>query len=261
AEEILADIYAQILGLERVGVDDSFFELGGDSLSAMRLIAAVNTSLNTDLSVRAIFEAPTIAQLAPRISAEGGGLAPLVIQQRPAVVPLSFAQSRLWFIDQLLGPSAVYNMPVALRLQGPLDTDALGVALGDVVGRHESLRTIFPTIDGIPHQVVVPAGQADFGWAVVDASGWLPERLEEAIAAVAGYRFDLAVEIPLRAQLFRLDEDEYVLVAVAHHIVADGWSITPLIQDLGIAYASRTQGQAPAWAPLAVQYADYTLWQ
>ncbi|WP_156624278.1 condensation domain-containing protein, partial [Mycobacterium sp. 852002-30065_SCH5024008] len=182
-------------------------------------------------------------------------------QQRPGRVPLSFAQSRLWFIDQLLGPSPVYNMPVALRLQGPLDTDALGVALGDVVGRHESLRTVFPAVDGIPHQVVVPAGQADFGWQVIDASGWLPERLEEAIAAVAGYRFDLGVEIPLRAQLFRLGADEYVLVAVAHHIAADGGSITPLIQDLGIAYAARCAGQAPGWVPLAVQYADYTLWQ
>ncbi|WP_156624373.1 condensation domain-containing protein, partial [Mycobacterium sp. 852002-30065_SCH5024008] len=176
-------------------------------------------------------------------------------------VPLSFAQSRLWFIDQLLGPSAVYNMPVALRLDGQLDAEALGVALGDVVGRHESLRTVFPAVDGTPHQVVVPPGQADFGWAVVDASGWLPERLEEAIAAVAGYRFDLGVEIPLRAQLFRLGADEYVLVAVAHHIVADGGSITPLIQDLGTAYAARCAGQAPGWVPLAVQYADYTLWQ
>ena len=140
----MAGIYAQVLGVERVGVDDSFFELGGDSLSAMRVIAAVNTGLDAGLAVRALFEAPTVAQLAPRIGGRGaGGLAPLVPVERPAVVPLSFAQQRLWFMDQLQGPSAVYNMAAALRLSGRLDVEALGAALADVVGRHESLRTLF----------------------------------------------------------------------------------------------------------------------
>ena len=142
-EEILAGIYAQVLGLERVGVDDSFFDLGGDSLSAMRLIAAINTSFDTGLAVRAVFEAPTVAQLAPRIGGDAGRLEPLVAGERPAVVPLSFAQSRLWFIDQLQGPSPVYNMSAALRLRGRVNVDALGAALADVVGRHESLRTLF----------------------------------------------------------------------------------------------------------------------
>ncbi|WP_231990100.1 phosphopantetheine-binding protein, partial [Mycobacterium sp. 852002-51971_SCH5477799-a] len=128
-EEILAGIYAEVLGVQRVGVDDSFFELGGDSIAAMRVIAAINTTLDTDLAVRTVFEAPTIAQLAPRVGGSSGGLAPLVAQERPAVVPLSFAQQRLWFIDQLQGPSAVYNMAVALRLSGHLDATALGVAL------------------------------------------------------------------------------------------------------------------------------------
>ena len=260
-EEILAGIYAQVLGLERVGVDDSFFDLGGDSLSAMRVVAAINTSMDAGLAVRAVFEAPTIRRLAPRIGADGGGLEPLVAGERPAVVPLSFAQSRLWFIDQLQGPSSVFNMAVALRLGGRLDAQALGAALADVVGRHESLRTLFAAVEGVPRQLVVPVERADFGWEVVDATGWSASRLHEAIGTAVRHPFDLATEIPLRARLFRGAEDEHVLVAVVHHIAADGWSITPLVADLGVAYAGRCAGQAPGWAPLAVQYVDYTLWQ
>ncbi|OBK66026.1 hypothetical protein A5653_20030 [Mycobacterium colombiense] len=260
AEEILASIYAQVLGLERVGVDDSFFDLGGDSLSAMRLIAAVNTGLDADISVRAVFEAPTVAQLAPRIG-KGGGLEPLKPVERPAVVPLSFAQGRMWFTDQLHGPSPVYNVVVPLRLGGHLDAEALGAALADVVGRHESLRTLFPAIQGVPQQLVVPVEQADFGWDVIDATGWPADRLGEAIVAAVRYRFDLATEIPLQARLFRVADDEHVLVVVLHEIAADGWSTMQLLRDVGLAYTSRCAGRAPGWAPLPVQYVDYTLWQ
>ncbi len=259
-EEILAGIYAQVLGLERVGVDDSFFDLGGDSLSAMRVIAAVNTALDADLSVRAVFEAPTVAQLALRVGT-GGGMEPLMPVERPAVIPLSFAQSRLWFIDQLQGPSPLYNVAVAFRLCGRLDADALAAALADVVGRHESLRTLFPAIEGVPQQLVVPAERADFGWDVIDATGWPAGRLDEAIGAAVRYSFKLATEIALRGRLFRVTDDEHVLVAVAHEVVADGWSAIRLLRDLGVAYASRCAGRAPGWAPLPVQYVDYTLWQ
>ncbi|BBZ13056.1 hypothetical protein MBRA_32510 [Mycobacterium branderi] len=138
---------------------------------------------------------------------------------------------------------------------------ALGAALADVVGRHESLRTVFPVVGGVARQLVVPVERADFGWQVVDATGWPVGRLQEAVEATAGHCFDLAVEIPLRARLFRVGDDEHVLVAVVHHIAADGWSVTPLVRDLGVAYAARCAGRAPGWAPLAVQYADYTLWQ
>ena len=139
--------------------------------------------------------------------------------------------------------------------------EALGAALGDVVGRHESLRTLFPAADGIPQQLVVAAEQADFGWQVVDATGWPAARLGEAIEEAGGYTFDLAAEIPLRATLFRIADDEHVLVGVVHHIAADGWSITPLVADLAEAYEARQQGRAPGWARLPVQYVDYTLWQ
>ncbi len=261
-EEILAGIYARVLGVERVGVDDSFTVLGGDSLSAMRLIVAVNAGLDADLAVRAVFETPTVAGLAARIGEQSGRrLEPLRVRPRPAVVPLSFAQSRLWFLDQLHGRSAVYNLPAAVRLSGRLDAEALGAALADVVARHESLRTLLQAVEGTPRQVIVPVERAGFGWQVVEAAGWSADRLEEAIGAVAGHSFDLAAEIPLRAQLLRLGEQEHVLVAVAHHIAADGWSIPVLVRDLGVAYAARCEGRAPGWAPLAVQYVDYTLWQ
>ena len=123
----------------------------------------------------------------------------MVAVERPAVVPLSFAQNRLWFLEQLQGPSPIYNLAVALRLSGRLDAEALGAALADVVGRHESLRTLFPAVDGIPQQLVVPVEWADFGWDVVDATGWPGDRLAEAVGAAARHGFDLTAEIPLRA--------------------------------------------------------------
>ncbi|WP_409371045.1 non-ribosomal peptide synthetase, partial [Mycolicibacterium elephantis] len=260
-EEILAGIFAKVLDVERVGADDSFFELGGDSLSAMRLVAAVNTGLDTGLSVRTLFEAPSIAQLAARIGGNNGHLEPLVAMERPAVIPLSFSQNRLWFLDQLQGPSPTYNMAVGLRMRGHLNVEALGAALADVVGRHESLRTIFPAPEGIPQQVVVPAGQADFGWEVVDATNWSEAQLDDAINAVVRHPFDLAAEIPLQAKLFRVGPDEHVVVCVAHHIVADGLSMGPMVNDLGVAYVCRCAGLDPVWDQLPVQYVDFTLWQ
>ncbi|ORB59909.1 condensation domain-containing protein, partial [Mycolicibacterium tusciae] len=222
---------------------------------------AINAAMGTGLSVGTVFDAPTVAMLAPRLGREAGGLEPLVATPRPATVPLSFGQSRLWFIDQLQGPSPVYNMATALRIGGGLDVDALNAALSDVVSRHESLRTVITAPEGIPQQVVVPAARAEFGWDVADARAWSAGRLGEAIEETARHAFDLATEIPLRARLFRVSDDEHVLVGVVHHIAADGWSIIPLVRDLGVAYAGRCAGEPPQWAPLAVQYIDYALWQ
>ena len=260
-EEILAGIYAHVLGLERVGLDDDFFDLGGDSLSAMRVINAVNTGLDGGLAVRALFEAPTVAQLAPRIGGEGGRRRPLVAGERPAVVPLSFAQSRLWFLDRFEGGVATYNMPFAFRISGALDVEALGAALDDVIGRHESLRTIFPDSDGVAFQQVVPAGAGMWrrgGAAVVS----LPEQeVVGALVALAGYRFDLSAEIPIRAQIYAVGPEQHVVGIVVHHIAFDGWSLAPMVRDVGEAYRVRRRGRAPGWAPLPVQYVDYTLWQ
>ncbi|OBH43765.1 non-ribosomal peptide synthetase [Mycobacterium sp. E183] len=260
-EEILAGTYTHVLGVDRVGVDDSFFDLGGDSLSAMRLIAAINTGLDTDLAVHALFDAPTIAQLAPLVDGEARHREPLTAGHRPAVIPLSFTQNRLWILDQLQGPSGVYHVAVALKLRGALDADSLRDALADVVARHESLRTIFPAPDGLPQQLIVPADRADFGWDVIDATDWVPARLDEAVDETARHPFGLDSEIPLRAKLFRVDADEHVLVGVVHHIAFDGWSLAPLIRDLSEAYRARGRGLGPDWPPLPVQYVDYTLWQ
>ncbi len=266
-EKVIAEVFAEVLGVNRVGLDDDFFALGGDSLIATRVSARLQLALGREVPVRYLFDASKVEGLADYLNRHRGGpaLPPVRVMERPERIPLSYAQQRLWFIDQLQGPSPMYNMAVALRLGGRLDAEALGAALADVVGRHESLRTLFTAVEGIPQQLVAPPERADmgwdFGWQIVDATDWPASRLGEAIGAAAGHTFHLGTEIPLRARLFRITDDEHVLVAAAHHIAADGWSITPLVRDLGVAYASRSAGRAPDWAPLAVQYVDYTLWQ
>ncbi|MBL1080334.1 amino acid adenylation domain-containing protein, partial [Nocardia sp. 2] len=183
-EQILAAIYARVLGVERVGIDDSFFDLGGNSLLAMRAIVAVGEALGSRVSVRALFEAPTVAGLAESVRAEGvnNRRAPLAARNRPDLVPLSYAQGRLWFLSRLEGPSATYNLPLVLRLTDAVDPDVLGAAVIDVLARHEALRTVFSEVDGVAYQVVLPAERIDVGWKVTDATEWSPTRLDGEIA-------------------------------------------------------------------------------
>ncbi|WP_162182650.1 non-ribosomal peptide synthetase, partial [Actinoalloteichus caeruleus] len=188
----------------------------------------------------------------------GAARPPLRPVARPDVVPLSFAQQRLWFVHRMDGGSPAYNMPMALRLSGELDRHALRSALGDVIDRHEALRTVFPEVDGAPHQLVLPAGTTRPHWTERDVS---EGELAEVVSREAERCVDLATEPPVRAALFRLAEDEHVLVLVVHHIAGDGWSMAPMTENLADAYTARRAGRAPSWTPLAVQYVDYTLWQ
>ncbi len=257
AEEIVCGLFAEVLGLERVGAEDSFFDLGGDSLLAMRLIARVRAVLDAEIPIRGLFTA-TPAGIAQLAESRSTGRAPLVAADRPAVVPLSFGQQRMWFLNQLDVTSAAYNIPLALRLTGNLDTAALEAALGDVADRHESLRTTFPETGGSPRQVILdgPAGRP--GLAVREAAH---ADLTGLLAEEAGQGFDLRADLPWRALLLVLSPSEHVLMIVMHHIAGDGWSMGVLARDLGTAYAARCAGQRPGWAALAVQYADYAIWQ
>ncbi|MGV9885172.1 amino acid adenylation domain-containing protein, partial [Streptomyces sp. NPDC003006] len=262
-EEVLCGLFAEVLGVARVGVDESFFDLGGHSLSATRLVSRIRATLGTELPVRALFEAPTVAALARRLTrrlahADERPAEPVVPVARPEVVPLSSAQRRMWFLHRLGGQASAYNIPVAVRLRGELDPGALRAALTDVVARHEALRTLFQENGGEPHQVILDAADAV---PTLDVVGTDEAGLAREISACVGQGFDLAGELPVRARLITLAPREHVLVLVTHHIVSDGWSSAPLARDLGTAYAARREGRAPDWRPLPVQYADYTLWQ
>ncbi|MER7715442.1 amino acid adenylation domain-containing protein [Streptomyces flaveolus] len=257
-EQLLAELFAEVLGLAQVGVDERFFDLGGHSLLATRLASRVRAALGAELEVRTLFETPTVAGLAARLDGSGTARPALTARQRPGHVELSFAQRRLWFLHRMDGPSATYNMPLALSLTGELDRPALHAALADVVARHESLRTVFRETDGSPHQVVLSAEQAYPELPVVDLD---EGRLAERLAQTARRGFDLAAEPPVRAELYALAPDRHVLLVVVHHIAADGWSMGPLSRDLAAAYTARRRGEEPPWPPLQVQYADYTCWQ
>ncbi|SOD67883.1 amino acid adenylation domain-containing protein, partial [Streptomyces zhaozhouensis] len=260
-EEILCGLYADVLDVPQVTIDDDFFRLGGHSLLATRLVSRIRTTLNTELSIRQLFETPTVAGLTASLGGTEGVRAPLTARERPEHVPLSYAQQRLWFLHQLEGPSPTYNISAALRLTGALDHRAMRHALHDLTTRHETLRTVYEQgTRSQARQRVLPAERARPECALVDLTE-RPGDLQSELTGTARHCFDLSSELPLRAWLFRLSEDEHVLLLVLHHIAGDGWSMGPLARDLTTAYTARLHHRAPAWHPLPVQYADYALWQ
>ena len=266
AEELVAGIFAEVLGQERVGAGDSFFELGGHSLLATQVASRVRAVFGVELPVRAVFEAPTVAELAARIEGRSAAALPAI---RPVPVPgedgqaLSFAQARLWFLDQLEPGSPMYNLPAAVRLSGALDQAAFSAALGEIVRRHQVLRTRFGSAAGEPVAVVsAPAGIA---LPVVDLMA-LPvvARREESarLAAEEALRpFDLARGPLLRVWLLALAAAEHVALVTLHHIASDGWSIGVLTRELAALYAAFREGRPSPLPELAVQYADYAAWQ
>ncbi|MGG8408917.1 amino acid adenylation domain-containing protein, partial [Streptomyces sp. 12297] len=257
-EELLCGLFAEVLAVPGpVTIDDDFFVLGGHSLLAMKLVSRVRTVFAAELGVRDVFEAPTVAGLVQRLDGTGARLA-LTAGERPERLPLSFAQQRLWLIDRMEGPSALYNLPIALRVTGPIDPAALELALGDLVARHEILRTLVTEQDGEPRQRILPPAEARMPF---DHRTTPPADPAAALTECTAVPFDLAAELPVRAHLLRLADDEHLLVLVLHHIAGDGLSMDPLLRDLAAAYAARRDGALPAWQPLPVQYADYALWQ
>ncbi|WSY64879.1 amino acid adenylation domain-containing protein [Nocardia sp. NBC_00881] len=290
-EQRMCAIFARLFTIDEVGADDSFFELGGHSLLAARLVALIRAEFGVELEVRAVFDAPTPAGLAARLvtwfrdelgidldaleqdeGVDGFGEAMEAVAAEPAAraarpglsrrsrperIPLSYAQLPMWFQYRMEGASAAGTLPFVLRLDGPLDTAALTAAVGDVVARHEALRTTFPEEAGVPYQLVHPTMEIPV--AIVEIA---TDRLAEELAEAARYRFVLDSEPLIRATLLVLDADTHVLSVVAHHIVVDHSSLAVFQADLVTAYRARIgTGSAPQWAPMPIQYPDYALWQ
>jgi amino acid adenylation domain-containing protein len=267
-EEVLAGIWTEVLKLDRVGVQDNFFTLGGHSLLAMRVVARVREALAVELPLRALFDAPTVGELAGRVETaqrEGLGLvAPaLEVQARGADLPLSYAQERLWVLEQLEDAGSAYNIAGVVRLSGALDVAALERSFAALVDRHENLRTRFEEVAGRPVQVI--DGPGDFRLAKEDLSGLGEDEGATAAsrraAEIKAEPFDLARGPLLRASLLKLSAEEYVVVAVMHHIVSDGWSMRLLVHELGALYAAFCANRPSPLGGLPVQYADYALWQ
>ncbi len=267
-EEVLVEMWARSLGVERLGVDDDFFDLGGHSLIATRLVSKVRRAFQVEIPLRELFEAPTVADLAERVEAallsEAGLEAPPIEPTtRDGDIPLSFAQQRLWFLDQLAPDNLFYNIPTAVKLEGSLDVGALERILNEIVRRHEVLRTTFRAKDGKPVQVIAP--ELEVSLPVEDLTH-LPEEKREAEAfrlmqQEVRQPFDLTEGPLLRARLLKLGDREHIAAVATHHIVSDGWSMGVFVEELAALYEAFTSGRASPLPELPIQYADFAQWQ
>jgi amino acid adenylation domain-containing protein len=269
AEDVVASIWSEVLGVARVGRGDSFYALGGHSLNAMQAVARVRRAFKVEISVRALFAAPTLsgfAELLERLVVAGDRppLPPIQAVPRGHDLPLSFAQQRLWFLDRLEPGLAAYNLPAAIRLAGRFDAAAFSRSLSEVVRRHEPLRTTFAERDDGPVQIVRPAG-ATVALPVVDLMGCAPSRSAAIARQLAGEEalrpFDLTAGPLLRSTLLRLERDEHVLLLNLHHIASDGWSMGILVRELATLYRAFAAGRPSPLAELPIQYADFAVWQ
>ncbi|WP_237747838.1 non-ribosomal peptide synthetase [Planktothrix mougeotii] len=266
-EEILAAIWVKVLKVEQVGIHDNFFELGGHSLLATQLISRIRKAFKVEMPLRELFVAPTVAALAQvikRVSEqEQRTELPILPRGKDAELPLSFAQTRLWFLDQFESDSSFYNIPLALRLEGNLNQDVLIQSLEEICDRHEALRTNFITVDGVATQVI----QTETPWTVTIVDLQPLSSSEQEIASQeltqnqAIQPFDLARDPLIRANLVILSETEHILLVCMHHIVSDGWSMGVFLQELTDLYNAYIQNQPSSLKPLPIQYGDYTLWQ
>ncbi|HWM05949.1 MAG TPA: condensation domain-containing protein, partial [Actinophytocola sp.] len=258
-EEVMCQLFAEVLGLTEVGVEDDFFALGAQSLTAIRLANRIRSTFGVEMSLRSLFELRTAAAIAAHVTSGTGARPGLRQMERPDRVPLSLLQQGLWFINRTDGASGMYNTGLALRLTGALDRAVVHQALTDVVRRHESLRTVFPEADdGKPFQRILDPADVSVSVSVadVDAAG-----VDRALTGHAEVGFDLTTDLPIRGHLLVLSPTEHVLLIILHHIAGDGWSLVPLGRDFETAYRARSGGRVPEFAALPLQYADYSLWQ
>jgi amino acid adenylation domain-containing protein len=268
SEEVLAGLWADILGVERVGIHDNFFELGGHSLLATQVVSRIRELFHVEIALRQLFETPTVAGVAQSVEGALKGAKGLVAPSiervpREGRLPLSFAQQRLWFIEQMGLNQSLYNVPLAVRLTGRLDSSALSRTLSEIVRRHEALRTTFAVHDARPFQLIHPPTPLDLPVEdLTSLAGAERERVAQRIAdEEAGRPFDLERGPLLRARLLRLSAEEHVLLLTMHHIVSDGWSLGVLVNEVGALYGAYSRGEESPLEELRVQYADYAVWQ
>jgi hypothetical protein len=266
-EKKLAAIWAEVLKVEKVGVNDNFFELGGHSLLATRVISLISGTLGSEVALRVLFEYAELGALAGHLAGRGGGgqeLVAIPVVSRQGGVQLSYAQQRLWFLDQYEAGQANYNMPLALRLKGEgVDAQVVRAVFNELASRHESLRTVFQMEDGQPRQVI--RERLDLAMGFEDLSGvdlaQQDVQVRELISGEAGKPFDLEEGPLVRIKLIKLGEREHVLQLTMHHIISDGWSMGVLVNDVAQIYKAHSQGEAANLPELPIQYADYAVWQ
>jgi len=267
-EEIVVGIWREVLKVEQISVDANFFEIGGHSLLATQVISRIRNAFRVEMPLRALFEHPTVSELSRQIDEaikveKSAQVPPINRVSRTSPIPLSYAQQRLWFLDQLESGSAFYNSPAAVRLEGALNIEALERTLSEIVCRHEVLRTTFTFVDGQPAQVIHEAQAITL--AVSDLSGLATQHREAEAARLAreeaGRLFDLERGPLFRASLLKLAEEEHIILLTMHHIVSDGWSLAVFIKEVAALYESYSKGEVSPLEELAVQYADYALWQ